>query len=257
MAELSGGKKVALVIFIILIIIVAAIIYQNSRNVGTDVPSGAGDTGDNKPPRAVINTNWTANTRVGEMLEFNASQSTDEDGTITHYKWDFGDGGDTGLGAGFEVVNHTYRRAGTFTVNLTVRDDQGALDYAIKTITIRETDFNETFNSQLTSFSAIPHPFDDNDTFDFTVGDDATVLNITFTIYSVNFDTNEPMTSEIDIEVINPFYYSIVDNNYTIRFFQEISFEFYTTQIQSGIYIVNLGCKSGSVSIETTVSVKF
>jgi PKD repeat protein len=49
-------------------------------------------------------------------VAFNGSGSTDLDGTIASYAWNFGDGA-TGTGA---TVSHTYDVAGTFTTTLTV-----------------------------------------------------------------------------------------------------------------------------------------
>ncbi|RLF47880.1 MAG: hypothetical protein DRN20_05360, partial [Thermoplasmata archaeon] len=56
-----------------------------------------------------------------ESILFDASGSYDPDGTITSYEWDFGDGY---RGEG-ECVTHTYKRCGTYIVNLTVRDNLG------------------------------------------------------------------------------------------------------------------------------------
>ena len=52
---------------------------------------------------------------------FDASQSSDSDGSITQYNWDFGDG-TTGSG---KTVLHTYTSADTYTVTLQVTDDRG------------------------------------------------------------------------------------------------------------------------------------
>jgi len=53
--------------------------------------------------------------------EFDASGSYDEDGYIDEWLWSFGDGA-TSSG---EVVQHTYELAGSYTVRLTVIDDNG------------------------------------------------------------------------------------------------------------------------------------
>jgi len=63
---------------------------------------------------------------------FDASASTDPDGRIVRYDWDFGDG-ETGRGV---QVTHTYRDDGEYQVRLTVRDDCGAEGTAIGTVTV-------------------------------------------------------------------------------------------------------------------------
>jgi len=59
--------------------------------------------------------------KIGETIYFNAANSSDPDGTITSYQWNFGDGN---MGNG-ESVNHSYANAGTFTVVLVIYDDRG------------------------------------------------------------------------------------------------------------------------------------
>lgn len=55
-------------------------------------------------------------------VTFDGSASTDPDGTITAYAWQFGDGA-TGAGV---TAEHTYATPGPFTARLTVTDDRGA-----------------------------------------------------------------------------------------------------------------------------------
>jgi DNA-binding beta-propeller fold protein YncE len=54
---------------------------------------------------------------------FNGSASSDPDGTVVRYDWDFGDG--TGAREGGVAPSHTYSAAGTYPVTLTVIDDEG------------------------------------------------------------------------------------------------------------------------------------
>lgn len=56
--------------------------------------------------------------------DLDASASSDPDGTIARYDWDFGDGA-TAVDAG-ATVSHTYAAAGSYPVTLTVTDDGGA-----------------------------------------------------------------------------------------------------------------------------------
>ncbi|WP_259614120.1 PKD domain-containing protein [Microbacterium paraoxydans] len=57
----------------------------------------------------------------GLTVSADASASSDDDGTLRSYRWDWGDG-TTGEGA---TTSHTYATAGTRTVTLTVTDDGG------------------------------------------------------------------------------------------------------------------------------------
>ena len=66
---------------------------------------------------------------------FDASPSSDEDGTITQYDWDFGDGTPVqSLGA--PTVLHEYQTEGTFNVTLTVTDNEGATAALTKQIVV-------------------------------------------------------------------------------------------------------------------------
>ena len=65
-------------------------------------------------------------------VNFSAILSSDSDGIIKTYEWDFGDGSN---GTG-ESASHTYTTAGTLTVVLRVTDDDGAQDTAQKMVTV-------------------------------------------------------------------------------------------------------------------------
>jgi hypothetical protein len=55
----------------------------------------------------------------GRTVAFDGSASSDADGPLTGFSWDFGDG-TTGTGA---AATHTYAAAGTYTARLTVQDN--------------------------------------------------------------------------------------------------------------------------------------
>ena len=60
-------------------------------------------------------------------VTFDATTSIDGDGTIVSYAWNFGDGSDPVVRIE-PTTAHTYGATGTFTVSLTVTDDDGASD---------------------------------------------------------------------------------------------------------------------------------
>ena len=61
--------------------------------------------------------------------DFDATTSSDTDGTVDDYAWDFGDG-QTGTGA---TPNHVYEEPGTYTISLVVTDNEDATDDASST----------------------------------------------------------------------------------------------------------------------------
>ncbi|MFT4297059.1 MAG: PKD domain-containing protein [Micropruina sp.] len=65
-------------------------------------------------------------------VSFDGTGSSDSDGTVASYAWEFGDGA-TGTGAS---PQHSYAEAGSYSVKLTVTDDDGAKDSVTKTVTV-------------------------------------------------------------------------------------------------------------------------
>ena len=94
----------------------------------------------NQQPTARISAPTTG--AEGVAVTFDGSGSSDADGTIANYAWDFGDntGGATGAQA-----SHAFA-AGTYTVTLTVTDNAGATDSASMQIVISATNVAPTAN---------------------------------------------------------------------------------------------------------------
>ena len=86
----------------------------------------------NESPSASFTTS-PSTSAIDETVSFDASGSTDSDGSIERYEWDFGDG-TTGTG---RTVTHSFESTGDYTVSLTVTDDAGATDTVAKSITVR------------------------------------------------------------------------------------------------------------------------
>ncbi len=67
---------------------------------------------------------------------FNASASSDPDGTITSYSWTFGNDSANGTG---KVTTYTYPANGTYKVVLTVTDNGGATNSTSQNISVKKT----------------------------------------------------------------------------------------------------------------------
>ena len=88
----------------------------------------------NSPPIAAFTAN-PISASIGSVITFDGNTSVDPDGTITSYKWDFGDG-TSGNGS---RVTHTYAVAKSYVVTLTVTDNLSATVNAAKPIIITTT----------------------------------------------------------------------------------------------------------------------
>jgi len=88
----------------------------------------------NDPPLADANGPYEVMMGKGQaVVNFDGSASSDSDGSIEGYEWDFGDGGvpETGV-----TVTHVYTSTGEFVAMLTVTDNCGATGSATADVTI-------------------------------------------------------------------------------------------------------------------------
>jgi PKD repeat protein len=80
----------------------------------------------NQPP--VADFNWSCNDLECSFQD----RSTDNDGSVVSWAWNFGDGGTSGD----QNPSHTYASAGPYQVSLTVTDDDGASTTATATVNV-------------------------------------------------------------------------------------------------------------------------
>jgi len=186
-------------------ILITTYVESTPDNTGDDddTNGGGGGGGGGLPPPPT-NNNPTADASNGEpyvglineSITFVGSASTDDDGSIVNWSWDFGDGNN----AYGENVTHSYTKADTYTVLLTVTDDQGATDtyitaavisaenHAPLTIIIMgptsiQKDENASFNISTTD--------PDGDPICYVINwDDGTFTNTTCDVNNTNYSTS-------------------------------------------------------------------
>ena len=100
----------------------------------SSVVSVGGQPRSNTLPSPRINVSRSAGEVPPFVVDFSAADSSDSDGTIISYVWNFGDG-DMATTA---ITNHVYTFAGTFTATLVVTDNAGGVSTAHTTIVISE-----------------------------------------------------------------------------------------------------------------------
>lgn len=111
---------------------------QGAGRVRPDLMLAAGgdnpddpDDGDSNPSGPTASFSYSCQ---GRSCDFEGSDSTAGDTSISSYDWDFGDG-TNGTG---EAVNHTYDANGDYPVILTVTDENGSSDTDSKQVSVRE-----------------------------------------------------------------------------------------------------------------------
>ncbi|OQY05369.1 MAG: hypothetical protein B6I20_01400 [Bacteroidetes bacterium 4572_117] len=96
-----------------------------------------GTTGGNASPVANANGPYSAEPNVA--INFSSTGSSDSDGTIDSYSWNFGDGSTSTLAN----PTHTYTADNVYTVSLTVTDNEGATGTNSTTATISSGSTNQ------------------------------------------------------------------------------------------------------------------
>ena len=96
-----------------------------------------------EPARAMFSTNHMPvasftvardTVAVGDPVEFDASASKDEDGSIVEYRWEFDDGGK----APGVTARHAWMQAGEFVVRLEVIDNEDGTGTVTKVVVVEE-----------------------------------------------------------------------------------------------------------------------
>jgi PKD repeat protein len=101
------------------LVIIGLLLFSGCLGLGSEEAIG-----DNLNPQAVLEV-VAGETVVGlgSSIQFDASESYDEDGSISSYSWDFGDGS-TGTNA-MEIQKYMF--PGEYIVSLSVTDNKGAV----------------------------------------------------------------------------------------------------------------------------------
>jgi len=106
----------------------------------------------NKKPLASINADSTS-IEEGEKVTFDAGNSTDSDGEVAEYYFDFGDGSDSGW-IPSSTIEHTYTEKGEYEATVKVRDNSSAestntAKVPIQVVSPPHDDDNELFGLSL------------------------------------------------------------------------------------------------------------
>jgi PKD repeat protein len=139
--------------------------------------------GSNQPPLASFTASPTT-VHTGTPVSFNGSGSTDSDGTIVKYEWDFdGDGtfeSNTGTNP---ATTHSFTAEGNVDVRLRVTDNGGATDLSVRSITVIDN------QPPTASFTVSPNPVVSGQSATFN-GSGSSDGDGTIAKYEWDFDAN-------------------------------------------------------------------
>lgn len=108
--------------------------YSSYGSVGNFRLTASYTGASGNPPQAVL-TASTNSAIAPAVISLDGSQSTDSDGTVKFYYWDFGDGTTDTTGS-LTSATKTYSTPGVYNVRLTVVDNQGFSSSAVQTINV-------------------------------------------------------------------------------------------------------------------------
>ncbi len=164
---------------------IVGVATHRATDVNTYADLVMSDPAANQSPLADAGGPYVAEVNVA--VSFDGSGSSDPDGIIETYEWDFGDESPVGSGA---TPSHTYDTAGTYNILLTVTDNAGARDSHPTTAGIDSTnqpplaDANGPYNGETDEpitfdGTGSSDPNGDFLTYDWDFGDDSVATGVT------------------------------------------------------------------------------
>jgi PKD repeat protein len=108
---------------------------------------------DNSEPNSAPSATFSydpSSPRATESISFSASDSTDSDGSISSYEWDFD--GDGSYEKTAETASHSFSDEGDYTVTLRITDNEGATDTVTKTVSVVNGDPSADFSYSPSDF---------------------------------------------------------------------------------------------------------
>ena len=186
---------------------------QNSGGGGSPPPAKAS-------PVAEISAKTYAFVNVSTV--FDALNSTDSDGDIVTYSWNFGDGS---VGSGVKV-NHLFNTTGTFTVSLLVTDDDALTDVDEISVSVMvDSDADEWGDEEEEDYGTDPEnatdfPLDsDNDHLPDEIDTDDDNDGV---IDTIELELGSDYLNEKDVVMING-----TDAGYLVDVDDDMAYDFY------------------------------
>ena len=203
------------------------------------------------PPVAVIDASATR-VVVGANITFNSSGSSDPDGEVIGYAWNFGDGVRNNTNS--TDIEHIYINPGNFTVNLTVMDDDSQVSSTTINITVIPEKYMEA--QDLILLSRENPLIDANKTILFNK--QPFMANFSFNISLQGASPPPDLSANLTITITDPDSLEIYTNAYELTGGKSdeiiLSPEDFS---KAGDYKIELVCKKGATRVSYSLVITY
>ena len=247
------SKALSAIVFIIVVIVILGSVAAFFMWGGLS-DDKKNDDDDKKIVNIIPTAYFTGNStgRVGDQLFFDANGSYDQDGYITNYVWDFGDGGNP-VQYNASLSNHTFYQPGVFEINLTVFDNDNAKDSFLDEITIIPINYVEAKQAILLKRFDIN---EENETIPIEEFAESLLINITVTGASISGPI--PEDAIVTFSITNSV--GILIGNETIETRGQATTEFFFSKsdlVYKGDYEMVALCEQGALYLDYTIEVNY
>ena len=145
----------------------------------------------NQPPLASLDATYGGlgqQVKVNSIAFFDGGASSDPDGDVLVFEWDFGDGSTSSL----LRPNHEYTSTGNYTVTLTVRDPSNESSTAETWVLVKIRTYNVEFIQRETTIPAFAGYTAEGAT---TTQNHAYPYNLTSVVYDLEWEEDEDLDS--------------------------------------------------------------
>ncbi|MCD4740831.1 PKD domain-containing protein [archaeon] len=131
------NKTIVLGVSLLIVAVMITMPYADAASYGSSFSDWFSKTFlvtkiSNKAPTAKITVKAIGYTN-SPIVKFYGTSSSDPDGNVVSYKWTF----DDGITSYSKTPMHIFKKLGTYTVTLTVKDNEGKSDSTTKTVVVK------------------------------------------------------------------------------------------------------------------------
>ncbi len=223
------------------------------KPTGNDNQTDDDDDGLNSPPVAELSCNKSVY-KVGDFVYLDGNSSYDPDAPkdqsnrgIYSYLWDFGDGSAPESTVNGSIVQ-TYSEPGTFTITMTVYDEDAMSDTDNFTVNVVPQDEVISTSSSILLADPLIGLLPNSTNINWTIKEDAKEMTLTITLTGANI--RETQSSRLELILFDPYERLVKNQTVSVVLAQQIVWDFFEEDISvSGEYDLRIRCLGGMAMV--------